>query len=204
MFEFLRGSIVDKSPSSVVLDVNGVGYFLEIPTSTFSALGPAGSEATVLVHYHVREDTQKLFGFASAAEREAFRQLIAVSQIGPKVALNVLSSISVTDLAYAVASGDATKLKTLHGVGPKTAQRLVVELKGKLGVGADTRSFRASGDAQGGGKERQVAVDREAYDAMMALGYSEAQVVRALARVRETIEGDAPVEEWIRKALQVI
>lgn len=204
MFEFLRGTIAGKSQSTLVMDVNGVGYFLDIPSSTSAALGAIGSEAIVLVHYHVREDMQKLFGFATEAEREAFRRLIGVSQIGPKVALNVLSGISVKDLAYAVAAGDASRLKSLHGVGPKTAQRLVVELKGKLNVGDSAASPLAAADLKGGGKGGRPMVDREAYDAMMALGYSEAQVLRSLARVRETLDNEAPVEEWIRRALQVI
>ena len=203
MFEFFRGRIVSKTPGTLVLDVNGVGYILDIPVSTGDRLGKPGSETQILVHYHVREDIQKLYGFATSDERDAFRAIISISQVGPKVALSVLSSISVRDLTYAVASGDMSRLKSISGVGPKIAQRLAVELKGKLrfseGAVKDT-----SATGRAGAAPEQHAVDREAFTAMISLGYSEAQVMRALARVNETIKPGAPVEEWIRMALQVI
>jgi Holliday junction DNA helicase RuvA len=203
MFEFLRGIIADKTTSTLVLDVNGVGYFLNIPLSTAEVLGDKGAQAHVLVHFHVREDIQRLFGFATSSEREAFRQLIGISQIGPKVAMSVLSGISARDLAYAVAAGDSSKLKSISGVGPKTAQRLVVELKGKLAFDKFDIDPVNLADT-GHGKTSFASVDREAFDAMIALGYSDNQVMRSLSRVKETVEADAPVEEWIRRALQVI
>jgi Holliday junction DNA helicase RuvA len=202
MYEYIQGKIEEKSPNALVIDVNGIGYALDIPSSTFDRLGAVGSEARVLVHFHVREDTQKLFGFATRAERDVFRQLLSVSQIGPRAALTVLSKVSIGELCKAVATGDSSRLKTIHGIGPKTAQRLVVELKGKLSyesAGGDPEASRG-GDGQRGAE----GVDREAYAAMISLGYSEAQVVRALYRVSETIPDDSPVEEWIRRALQVI
>ena len=202
MFEYLRGTIDFKSPSALVLDVHGVGYALDIPASTFDRLPEPGAEARVLVHFYVREDTQRLYGFSSDSERDAFRKLIGISKIGPKVALSILSGLSVKDLAYAVSAQDPSRLKAVSGVGAKTAQRLVVELKGKLNV-ADAVGVSQK---RTGSDTRQVPVtgDREAFGALLALGYGESQVVRALARVRETIAEGAAVEDWIKKALQVI
>jgi Holliday junction DNA helicase RuvA len=204
MFEYIKGTISEKSPGVCVLDVHGVGYYIEIPASTFTRLGGEGSDARLLIHYLVREDAHKLFGFATESERDAFRKLIGISKIGPKVALAILSNMSIRDLAYASLSGDATRLKAISGVGAKTAQRLVIELKGKFSIeGLDENADLAVDDEGGAGK--QVGVEREAYTAMVSLGYTEAQVVKSLARVKETLDGgEAAVEEWIRRALQVI
>ncbi len=201
MFEFLRGTIEEKSPHMLVLDVGGVGYILEIPASTFDRLPAVGSPARILVHFLVREDAQKLYGFASETERTAFRRIIDISKIGPKVALNILSNISVKELVYSVSVGDSSRLKAIPGVGAKTAERLAVELKGKLGVGGEEAGGTGATPAE---TRRLPVADREAYAALISLGYSEGQVVKALSRARETIEKDAPVEEWIRRALQVI
>jgi Holliday junction DNA helicase RuvA len=202
MFEYLHGTVEQKSPGRLVLDVGGVGYGLDIPMSTFERLPAVGGDAKVLVHYLVREDAQKLYGFTSETERDAFRQIIDISKIGPKVALSILSNLSVKDLVYSVGAGDSSRLKAVPGVGAKTAQRLVVELKGKLGSAVDDVGGPAA-QAQEGGQPEPV-VDRQAFGALGSLGYSEAQVAKALARARETMESDAPVEEWIRRALQVI
>jgi Holliday junction DNA helicase RuvA len=202
MFEFLRGIISEKTPSTLVLDVNGVGYLLNIPFSTAQAIGDTGAHASILVHFYVREDTQRLYGFATSSERDAFRELIGISQVGPKVAMSVLSGISVKDLAAAVARGDVSKFKSVQGVGPKTAQRLIVELKGKLTY-KDTDGSGSSFTPAG--KDSGVSgTERDAYDAMIALGYSESLVMRAVARVKETVAPETAVEEWIRRALQVI
>jgi Holliday junction DNA helicase RuvA len=155
-----------------------------------------------LVHHLVREDAQKLYGFVSEGEREAFRRIIDISKIGPKVALSILSHLSVSDLAHSVAMGDSSRLKAVPGVGAKTAQRLVVELRGKLG-GETAKADGFEGPSEGAGG-REPAADREAFGALMSLGYSESQVAKALTRVGQTIEGEVSVEEWIRRALQVI
>ena len=144
---------------------------------------------------------QKLYGFSSRSERELFRQLISISNIGPKTALNILSGVSPQDLVACVARGDATRLRKIPGVGDKTAQRLIVELKGKPGLagGGEPRGGGGASAAGKGGAERS-----QAFDAMLSLGYSEKQVQAALSRVDGVIEQGAPVEEWIKKALQVI
>jgi Holliday junction DNA helicase RuvA len=156
----------------------------------------------------VREDAHKLFGFLSGEEREIFRLLIGISQIGPKVAMNVLSGVSAGELVQCVNRGDPLRLQKIPGVGAKTAQRLVMELKGKLGAaaalrpGADDavpRTTSAGAAAGGAGNVRD-----EVYAAMIALGYNEKQVVRALERAGADMKENETVEVWIRKVLQVI
>ncbi|MBN1761376.1 MAG: Holliday junction branch migration protein RuvA, partial [Chitinispirillaceae bacterium] len=134
MIEYIRGILAEKEPGHVTVEAHGVGYGASIPLSTYERLPATGTEVRLLTHYHVREDGHKLFGFFSAEERMIFRQLISVSKIGPKVALNVLSGVSVQDLVASVNRSDPTRLQKISGVGAKTAQRLVMELKGKLGI----------------------------------------------------------------------
>ncbi|MBD3241215.1 MAG: Holliday junction branch migration protein RuvA [Chitinivibrionales bacterium] len=201
MIEYIKGTLAAKSSSAATIEAAGVGYGIEIPLSTFEALPDVGKDVKLLTHYHVREDAHKLFGFMTPGERELFRQLIGISQIGPKVALGVLSRVAVADLVDAVARGDTSRLTGVPGIGRKTAERLMVELRGKLkGVGASVDAAPSSGGAQ----RAPAGVRQEAQEALMALGYNEAQVARALARVAEVIEQSAPVEDWIRKALQVM
>ncbi len=202
MYEYINGTLEDACVESAILDVNGIGYEIFIPLSTFDALPKKGEPAKLFTHYHVREDSQKLYGFFTKAEREVFRKLLGISKVGPKVAMNVLSGLSVKDIVYSVQTGDATRMKTISGIGPKTAQRLVMELKGKFNV-SDT-DFTIQADKVGRKSEITMSLRDDAYAAMISLGYNESQVINALARVEQTIEKDAPVEDWIKKALQVI
>jgi holliday junction DNA helicase RuvA len=204
MFEYIRGTLAQKSPAEAVIETGGVGYVLVIPLSTFEKLPPQGEAVRLLCHHYVREDTEKLYGFFSALERDIFRQLIGISNIGPKTAIGILSGITPQDLVSCVNKGDASRLRKVPGVGDKTAQRLIVELKGKLSKvvlaepGSDTAGASQADDAAG-------TEDRsQAYAAMLSLGYSEKQVMAAFSRVESVIGADAPVEEWIKKALQVI
>ena len=201
MIEYVKGLLASKTVASAVVEANGVGYLIEIPLSTFEKLPDIGDETRLLTHFHVREDTQKLFGFHTTAEREIFRDLIAVSQIGPKVALNVLSRVSVGELVDAVTRNDTARLKGVPGIGKKTAERLIIELRGKLkGIdGAEASATSGATASSGGGNVRS-----EVQEALIALGYNEAQVSRALQRVAETVDSSAAVEEWIRRALQVL
>jgi Holliday junction DNA helicase RuvA len=203
MIDYVRGELNSKSPSLAVVDVGGVGYAVEIPLSTFQDLPEAGKPVKLLTHHHVREDTQKLFGFLTEMERDLFRVLIGISQVGPKVALNVLSRVPPGDLLDAVAKGDTMRLKAVPGIGPKTADRLVLELKGKLkGIGVSGRgSSRRTVSVPA---NPEAAARQETFDALLSLGYNEQQIVRALERTGEVVEAGAPVEEWIRKALQVM
>jgi holliday junction DNA helicase RuvA len=201
MFDYVKGILAEKTVAVAVVETAGVGYELAIPLSTFEALGVEGSPVKLFTHHYVREDAEKLFGFSSKAEREIFRQLIAVSNIGPKTAMNVLSGMSPQDLVSCVNGGDATRLRRIPGVGDKTASRLIVELKGKLGVSSAEapKTPSQAGSIDKGWNERA-----QAYDAMISLGYGEKQVQAALSRVETVIDRGAPVEEWIKKALQVI
>lgn len=200
MFNYIRGTLTEKNVAEVTIEAAGVGYYIEIPLSTFEALPNPGQEAKLLTHFHVREDTQRLYGFATAVERDTFRRMIGISGVGPKVALNVLSKVPVGELVSAAAAGDASRFKSVPGIGPKTAQRLVMELKDKFKDISPPGASGATGQPAGAGRE----VRQEACEAMVALGYSERQVNQAFQRVRETLGTDAPIEEWIRKALQVI
>src|SRR6266404_291087 len=135
MITFLRGKLVDALPTRVTIDVNGVGYDVLIPLSSFDKLPAPGQEVSLLTHLAIREDAHVLYGFVSNAEREMFRLLVNnVSGIGPKIALNVLSGMNVTALRGAVAQGDVKALSQISGVGKKTAERIVVELKDKIGA----------------------------------------------------------------------
>jgi Holliday junction DNA helicase RuvA len=201
MIEFIRGTLVEKTPSIAVIEAAGVGYELVIPLSTFEAMGQVGGQEKLFTHHYVREDAEKLYGFSSKTEREIFRQLVAVSNIGPKTAISILSGVSPQDLVSCVNRGDATRLRKIPGVGDKTAQRLIVELKGKLGFteGVAPLAARQKNISDKGDSERN-----QAFDAMLSLGYNDRQVEAALGRVQSVIKEDAPVEEWIKMALQVI
>ncbi len=205
MFEYIRGVLTIKEISRVCVEAFGIGYEISIPLSTFEKLPDPGSEVKVLTHYHVREDAHRLFGFWSEQERDIFRLLTGISMIGPKVALSVLSGISVEELISSVAHADPSRLEKIPGVGAKTAQRMVLELKGKVNTASSPRSTSRSSSKSGAATVSQSrSVRDEAFEAMVALGYNDRQVVKALSRVEETLEKDAPVEEWIRKSLQVI
>ena len=202
MFEYIRGILENAEIEMAVIDVGGVGYEIAIPLSTFEALPKKGKTVKLFTHFHVREDTQKLFGFLTEAERDVFRKLITISKVGPKVALNVLSGLSIKDIVYSVQTQDASRLKAISGIGPKTAQRLVMELKGKL----DVCDVDVSAPLKKGEKRAvpDISIRNDAYAALISLGYNESQVISSLTRVEQAVDKDAPVEEWIKKALQVI
>ncbi len=204
MIDFIRGIVAEKEFTMASIEANGVGYELLITLSTYEKLPPVGNEAKLFTHFHVREDTQKLYGFLTRAEREIFRQLIGVSSIGPKTAMGILSKISPEEFVKCLAVGDPSRLTKIPGVGAKTAERLIMELHGKIRAGP----FEAGTASAIPGARRGVALrgaGNEACEALLSLGYNEKQVVRAIERVRE-VAGDKEmlIEEWIRKALQVI
>jgi len=184
----LSGRLVQKNPPSVVLDVQGVGYELDVPMSTFYALPELGSALTLLTHFVVREDAQLLYGFLSAQERGAFRQLIKISGVGPRIALAVLSGLSVDELAQAVTLQEADRLTRVPGIGKKTAERLVLELKGKL-----AQALPGTGGPAGAG-----ASQNEVLHALLALGYSEKEASLAT----RSLPPDLDVSEGIRHALK--
>ncbi len=189
----LRGVIVHKSPPELLIDVHGVGYELEAPLSTFYGLGEPGAEIVLLTHLVVRDDAHVLYGFASEAERRLFRSLIKVSGVGAKMALGVLSGIGVDEFAQCVERGDTAALTRLPGIGKKTAERLIVEMRDRLhSVVGGTLPPRGEGGAA------QSPAD-EAIQALAALGYREADAAR-MVRAVETAGTDT--ESLIRAALQ--
>jgi Holliday junction DNA helicase RuvA len=206
MIDYIRGTLSSKEITHVALEAHGVGYSISIPLSTYEQLPDLGAEVKLHIHYHVREDAHKLYGFYTRAEKDAFRQLISVTGIGPKVGLSILSGISIDDLSGSINAGDPRRLEKIPGIGKKTAERLVLELKGKLGSLSLSSSNSSSSKSSGfAAKPASVTgIKEEAFAAMLSLGYNDKQVVKALSRVEETIGAAAPVEEWIRKALQVI
>ena len=164
----LTGTLAQKAPPQVLIDVNGVGYELDVPMSTFYNLPALGERLTLLTHFVVREDAQLLFGFLQPDERATFRQLIRISGVGPRTALAILSGLSVGELAQAVARQESGRLVKVPGIGKKTAERLLLELKGKLG--ADL----AGGDALVGDDQADIV------QALVALGYNEREAAAAL------------------------
>jgi Holliday junction DNA helicase RuvA len=186
----LNGTLADKNPPQVLVDCHGVGYEVDVPMSTFFNLPGLGEKVSLLTHFVVREDAQVLFGFGTASEREAFRQLIRISGVGPRTALSVLSGMSVADIAQAVTAQDASRLVKVPGIGKKTAERLLLELKGKFG--ADLGAAGGTGpvsDTQG-----------DILQALVALGYSDKEAQAAL----KPLPKDVGVSEGIKLALKAL
>ena len=183
----LAGLLVEKNPPHLLIDCHGVGYEVDVPMSTFYNLPAAGERVTLLTHLVVREDAQLLYGFGTAAEREAFRHLIRISGIGPRMALAVLSGMSVSELAQTVASQQAGRLTKIPGIGKKTAERLLLELKGKLAPDLGLPGAAATSDAQA-----------DIQQALLALGYSEKEAAAAL----KDLPADVGVSEGIKLALK--
>jgi len=194
----LAGRLARKSPGAVLVDVGGVGYQVLVPLSTFYALPSEGEPAVLEVSTQVREDAIQLFGFATERERELFELLITVSKIGPKLAVGILSGMAVGDLAAAISAGDVARLSTVPGVGAKTAERLVLELRGKVLPPAE-REHPAAPAGLGAG-ERE-AVD-DAVAALANLGYRAKDAERAVGRAAR--EGARTIEDLIRRALSVL
>ena len=182
----LTGTLAEKSPPQLLIDVNGVGYEVDVPMSSFYNLPGLGERVTLLTHFIVREDAQILFGFLTHDERQTFRQLIKITGVGPRMALSLLSGLSVAELAQAVARQETARLVKVPGIGKKTAERLLLELKGKL---ADALVAPAT-----------VASDAQAdiLQALIALGYSDREAAAAL----KSLPPDASVSEGIKLALK--
>jgi Holliday junction DNA helicase RuvA len=169
----LSGTLVEKNPPAVLVDVGGVAYEVDVPMSTFYNLGAIGSRVTLLTHLVVREDAHLLYGFGTASERDAFRELIRISGIGARTALAVLSGLSVEELAQAVTLQESGRLTRIPGIGKKTAERLLLELKGKLGAALEGAGAAAA--------RSDAAAD--VLRALLALGYSEKEAALAVKQV---------------------
>jgi Holliday junction DNA helicase RuvA len=184
----LTGTLAEKSPPQLLIDCNGVGYEVDVPMSTFYNLPALGERVTLLTHLVVREDAQLLYGFLTAAERATFRELIRISGIGPRTALSVLSGLSVAELAQAVAQQQAVRLTKVPGIGKKTAERLLLELKGKLAPDLASPAGAVS-DAQS-----------DIVQALVALGYNEREAAAAL----KALPPDVGVADGIKLALKAL
>jgi len=183
----IEGRLLEKNPPGILVDANGVGYEIDVPMSTFYQLPAVSERVTLLTHMAVREDAHQLYGFATASERAAFRELIKISGVGARTALSVLSGLSVTELAQTITLQESGRLTRVPGIGKKTAERLLLELKGKLGADLGT--------AKGSAASEPAA---DVIRALLALGYNERE---AHAAVRG-LPGDASVSDGIRFALK--
>ena len=186
----LSGILAAKNPPQVMVDAGGVGYEVDVPMSTFYNLPATGEKVVLLTHLVVREDAHILFGFGTEGERAAFRKLIRISGVGARTALSVLSGLSVNDLAHAVATQDGARLTKVPGIGKKTAERLLLELKGKL---ADAIPGATSGGAQ-------ASPTADVLNALISLGYIEKEALLAT----KSLPADIPVSEGIRAALKAL
>jgi holliday junction DNA helicase RuvA len=190
MIAYLRGRLLEKRPNHVLLDVNGVGYGVQIPVSTFSALPASGQEARLFIHTHVREDALALYGFSTEREKGLFERLIGVSGIGPRLAVTVLSGLPVDELTAAIRRGEVARLIRIPGVGRKTGERIILELREKLG-GLETETAAPGG------------VDEEVISALLNLGCSRPNAEAAVEKARR--DGAAETfEPLFRAALQLV
>lgn len=198
MITFLHGKLVDALPTQVTVDVNGVGYEVLIPLSSFDKLPAPGNEIKLLTHLQVREDAHVLYGFMSSTERELFRLLINhVSGIGPKIALNILSGINATAFRGAVANGDVKALSSISGVGKKTAERIVVELKDKIGQ-AGALEASSAGRALSDSDQKI----NDAVLALMALGFKQPEAHESVRAAQAVLGPQAGVEDLVRASLK--
>lgn len=199
MIGFLSGKLHAKQPPQLLINVNGVGYELEAPMSTFYATGEVGSDITLLTHLHVREDAMLLYGFATELERNLFKELIKVSGIGAKMAIGILSTLSVHEFVGLVEVADVVALTKIPGVGKKTAERLVIEMRDRL------KGWQLTGIATASSPEHpsqspslQGTTHASAIEALISLGYKSAQAEKMV----KSVATDLSLEETIRKALQ--
>jgi holliday junction DNA helicase RuvA len=193
MIGMLRGKLLEKRPNQVLLDVNGVGYQVQIPLSTFAGLGVLHAEATLLIHTHLREDQLSLYGFVTAREKQCFELLLSASGVGPSLALKILSGMNIEELVPAIRKGDLAQLVRIPGVGKKTAERIVVELRDKL----------AAVDIPGAGKPATKSqLEADVASALVNLGYDDRSVENAIAKSRDG--GNADFESLLRASLQIL
>jgi holliday junction DNA helicase RuvA len=195
MIGLLRGRLLEKRPNQVILDVGGVGYLVAVPLSTFAGLGELHAEVTLLIHTHVREDALALYGFLSAREKHFFELLLGASGVGPSLALKILSGMNVEELIPAIRTGDLVRLTKIPGVGRKTAERIVVELKDRLEVVA--KEVERPAAASPAGAEADVK------SALVNLGYDERTVDSAVAEAKHEA-GTSSFERLLRAALATL
>jgi len=193
MIGSLRGKLTEKRPNQVLVDVGGVGYLVSVPLSTFAGLPPLHSETSLLIHTHLREDQISLYGFLTAREKHCFELLISASGVGPSLALKILSGMSIDELIPAIRSGDLAQLVRIPGVGKKTAERMVVELRDKL-AGVDV--------PPAGKRETRSQLEADVSSALENLGYDARSIERAIEKSRAGADGN--FEALLRGALQIL
>lgn len=191
----ITGQIVEKLPPQIVVDVGGVGYELDVPMGTFYELPHLGEKVTLFTHHVVREDAQLLYGFASRSERESFRQLLKISGIGAKTALAILSGMNADELALAISGEDVARLSRIPGIGKKTAERLILELRGKLDLSTGTATTSISG---GSVPAAPVSARSDIVNALLALGYNDREAAAAV----KALPAEIAVNDGIRQALK--
>ena len=197
MIAYIRGTLVEKSPASAIIEACGVGYELSIPTSTYDRLPKTGGEAKLFAYHVVREDDEALYGFATQAERELFAKLTLVSGVGPKIALAILSGASLGELSLAIASADARRLSAIKGVGKKTAEKIVIELKDKINA---IEALSMSGGGTSAQREKAFLLD--ARKALSALGFTDEIASKMVAKVIAANPDIADTESVVRAALK--
>lgn len=198
MITFVEGILEEVLPNQIVVNAGGIGYQILIPLSSYNKLSQSGSRVRVLTLHHVREDAQLLYGFSTTGERDLFRLLVAhVSGVGPKIALAVLSGMEVDQFKAAVVTADITAISKISGVGKKTAERVVLELKDKLGVAAEWEAASRKNAPEG--------IQRHLHDAVLALislGYKQVEAHKAVKAILSSLPADASAEDVVREALK--
>jgi holliday junction DNA helicase RuvA len=196
MITFLQGTLAEKTPARAVINVGGVGYETLISLNSYDRLPPPEAPVRLLTYYHVREDAHQLFGFVTEEERDLFDRLLDVNGIGPKLALSVLSGMSVREVKASIVEGNVKRLSSISGVGKKTAERIVVELKDKISAGEALEAV-AGDDAMPGSDARL----RDTVSALIALGYKQVDAIKMTREAADKAGPDAGVEELVRRAL---
>ncbi len=193
MYEYIKGTLIQKAPNSAVIDVQGIGFLLEISVNTFEMLPQVNEPCQLRTYLYVREDAQRLYGFATVKERNLFLELTGVSGIGPKVALGILSGGTVEEVKQRILDEDVSALKRFPGIGPKTAKRIILELRETL---TPSEEAGVAGDVAG------MQKNQEAVLALESLGYSRTQAEKAVKAARKQDEGLENVEDLIKRALK--
>ena len=202
MYHYLSGQLIEKTAASMVLEAGGVGYYLSIPVSTFTSLPEIGQPVKILTYFVVREDAQQLYGFFTEEERQLFRLLLSVSGIGPKTGLTVLSGISIHDLKRAILDNDLALLTSAPGIGRKTAERLVVELREKIAVVDEKRG--SSGSARGKTTQQEDLIE-DSLRALVELGYRKQNAQDAIRKAVKSLEGGKiSVPDLVRVSLKYV
>ncbi len=196
MITYLKGILAEKSPTQAIVDVGGVGYEILIPLSSYDQLPAVDASVHILTHHHIREDAQVLFGFITGNEREMFKRLLDVNGIGPRLALAVLSGLSVRELKTAIVQGDHKRLNGISGIGKKTAERIIIELRDKISTGEAFEAVSGTGDLLPG----EVRL-RDAVMALISLGYKQVNALKLVRKAAENSDPDASVEDLVKRSL---